>query len=137
MVLASSQADQVSWESRHYSNGVFTRRLIEGLRRNGPGTTIGDAFAYMREKIEEEVLRDRAEVQTPVMITHLWKGKELVLQTKPLTPRRGLDAPAAATVGEPRLPLRQAATRSPSSKEIKANDHNVQPTTRGKNRGSH
>ncbi|MBX9719872.1 MAG: tetratricopeptide repeat protein, partial [Candidatus Obscuribacterales bacterium] len=32
MIICSSQANQVSWESKDYENSVFTRRLIESLQ---------------------------------------------------------------------------------------------------------
>jgi uncharacterized caspase-like protein len=90
LILASSQADQVSWESRRYPNSVFTRRLLEGLRVGGKETTVNQAFSYMKDAIEEEVLRDRAELQTPLFITEYWTGKELSLSTVPVAPRVGL-----------------------------------------------
>jgi uncharacterized caspase-like protein len=33
VLVASSDADQSSWESVNYKNGVFTYRLLEGLRK--------------------------------------------------------------------------------------------------------
>jgi len=89
LVLCSSQADQVSWESANYPNSVFTRRLIEGLRRNGVKTKLSEAFSYMQEHVEEEVLRDRAVVQTPVL-RKLWSGDDVVLSAMPVSPRAGL-----------------------------------------------
>ncbi|MGH9638087.1 MAG: caspase family protein, partial [Candidatus Angelobacter sp.] len=138
IVLASSLADQVSWESKHYNNGVFTRRLIEGLRKNGGTTTIGDAYGYMKDKIEEEVLRDRAEVQTPVLITHLWKGKELVLQTPAIDPRPGLAVSGTAGGAEDRPLAKTVSTlRSASSKELKPGIPTVTPAKRGNTRATH
>jgi tetratricopeptide (TPR) repeat protein len=66
-VLCSSGADQVSWESKEYQNSVFTHRLIDGLQINGADTKLSDAFKFMHDRVEEEVLRDRGEVQTPVL----------------------------------------------------------------------
>ena len=34
MMLCSSLAEQVSWESKNYENSVFTRRLMEALQTN-------------------------------------------------------------------------------------------------------
>ena len=90
IILASSQADQISWESKNYANGVFTRRLLEGLRSAGDKTKLNDAFKYMKERVEEEVLRDRAELQTPVLITKKWKGDDLVIAVPATEPRTGL-----------------------------------------------
>lgn len=71
VVVAASQADQISWESKRYSNSVFTRRLIEGLALNGKNTTLQQAFAYLRDRVEEEVLRDRTQIQAPVVVPKL------------------------------------------------------------------
>lgn len=68
VVMAASQADQVSWESKRYANGVFTRRLMEGLRCKAEDTTLTDAFDYLKDRVEEEVLRDRGELQSPVIV---------------------------------------------------------------------
>ncbi|MBS1990983.1 MAG: tetratricopeptide repeat protein [Cyanobacteria bacterium SZAS LIN-3] len=93
VVLASSSASQVSWESQNYQNGVFTRRLIEGLKQRGDKTTIDEAFVYMKERVEEEVLRDRAQVQTPVMEKN-WQGADLLLAAPPVAPGPGPGSPA-------------------------------------------
>ncbi len=96
VVMASSSASQISWESKNYQNGVFTRRLIEGLRQKSDKTKIDEAFAYMKERVEEEVLRDRAAVQTPIM-EKKWRGEDVFLGLKPSSPRPGLSEPVAAS----------------------------------------
>jgi tetratricopeptide (TPR) repeat protein len=83
IVLASSASDQISWESRNYPNSVFTRRLIEGLRLKGDQTTLLEAYEYMRDRTQEEVLRDRAEIQTPVLMKQRWLGEDVVLGATP------------------------------------------------------
>lgn len=88
IVLASSEADQVSWESTSYPNGVFTRRLIEGLRLNGEKTTVMEAFKHMRQKVEQEVLKDRSEIQTPIAVTNSWQGSDIPLAIKVVSPRK-------------------------------------------------
>lgn len=93
VILVSSKSDQISWESKKYPNSVFTRKLIEGLKQNGDRTTLKETYEFMKDSIEEEVLRDRAELQTPMFITQLWKGNELVLGAKPEFPRAGLEEP--------------------------------------------
>lgn len=90
IVVASSQADQISWESKQYPNGVFTHRLLEGLRKNGDKTTLKDAYSYMRERVTEEVLRDRAHFQTPVLVTRWWQGDDIAIGVQPTQPRPGL-----------------------------------------------
>lgn len=92
VIVASSQADQISWESKKYPNGVFTRRLLEGLRKNGEKTGLRDAFQFMKERVEEEVLRDRAHLQTPVLVTKWWQGDDVVLAAPATAPRQGLES---------------------------------------------
>lgn len=89
IILCSSQSDQVSWESSKYPNSVFTRRLIEGLGRNGSATSLSEAFSYLKEHVEEEVLRERAVVQTPVL-KKKWSGDDVILSIPPTSPRPGL-----------------------------------------------
>ncbi len=96
IVLASSQSDQISWESRNYPNGVFTHCLIEGLRSNGRGTRLLDAFTIMKNKVEEEVLRDRAELQTPVC-RRMWIGDDAIIGSVVASPRAGLKEETVST----------------------------------------
>ncbi len=96
LVISSSMPDQVSWEAKGEPNGVFTKYLIEGLRQKGPQTTLGDAYSFMKDKVQEEVLRERGVLQTPVLKSK-WEGKELALLTPPTKPRAGLkETPAEA-----------------------------------------
>ncbi|HEY9787539.1 MAG TPA: tetratricopeptide repeat protein [Candidatus Obscuribacterales bacterium] len=92
LILASSDSDQQSWESRRYPNGIFTKKLIESLQARGDQTPLTEAFQKLKEGVEEEVLRDRAQLQTPVLITSGWTGRDLVLSTRPVAPRPGLEA---------------------------------------------
>lgn len=89
-VLCSSLADQVSWESKQYENSVFTRRLIEGLKQRGGSSSLSEAYAHMRSEVESEVLRDRGELQTPVLNMRSWAGADPILSAKPTSPRPGL-----------------------------------------------
>lgn len=77
-VLCSSQANQRSWESKNYNNSVFTHWLMEGLKQKGNKTTLGDAYQFMCSRVEDEVLQDRGEQQTP-LIRKSWQAEELVL----------------------------------------------------------
>ena len=76
ILLCSSSADQVSWESKEYPNGVFTRRLIEAFALNGSATTLSQAYERLRNNVESEVLRDRGALQTPVL-ERFWKGGDV------------------------------------------------------------
>jgi uncharacterized caspase-like protein len=93
IVVASSEANQLSWESKSYPNGVFTRRLIEALRQRGDKTGLTEAFENMKLKVEEEVLRDRAEVQTPI-IFRKWQGEDAILGVLPAKPRKDAAVPS-------------------------------------------
>lgn len=85
LVICSSKPDQVSWESKQYPNGVFTHRLIEALSLKGPQTELGDAYDRLRENVQQEVLHDRGELQTPVLMS-LWEGQNLLLAAPPANP---------------------------------------------------
>lgn len=71
LVICSSKPNQTSWESKDYANGVFTHGLIEALKSKGEATTLIEAFNKMKESVEEEVLRDRGALQTPVLSGNL------------------------------------------------------------------
>jgi tetratricopeptide (TPR) repeat protein len=88
LVICSSEPSQTSWESTHYDNGVFTHYLIEGLRKQGTKTHLGQAFNYMKEQVQQEVLHDRGELQTPVLKSR-WEGSELLLAAPPAEPHPG------------------------------------------------
>ena len=92
LVIASSQPSKVSWEKKNYQNSVFTRRLIDALKQNGGRTPLGAAFQNMKDNVENEVLRDRGQMQTPELKSR-WDGSELCLSAPPCAPRAGLDEP--------------------------------------------
>lgn len=129
LVISSSAPDQVSWESVEQPNGVFTRYLIEGLRQNGATTKLGDAYQYMRDKVQQEVLRDRGVLQTPVLRSK-WEGSELVLSAPAAKPRPGLkELPPDKTEQAPvadhapvavaaRPPVSAAATPAPKPQAV-------------------
>jgi hypothetical protein len=106
LIISSSQANEVSWESKNYPNGVFTRRLIEALQSNGQQTKLLDAFTNLREKVEQEVKFDRTSFQRPVMKSS-WKGDDLVLAVVPVRPRT---YPEAELPIYPSSPQEQSAT---------------------------
>jgi tetratricopeptide (TPR) repeat protein len=83
MIICSSQSDQVSWESKHYENSVFTRRLIEALQSNKDQTTMLDAYKQLKVLVESEVLKDRGNLQTPLFLNKRWMGKDPVLSIEP------------------------------------------------------
>lgn len=91
LVVCSSSPNELSWESKQYNNGVFTARLMEGLRKKGRDTTLAEAFNHMKDSVQQEVLHDRGQVQTPVFKA-LWHGADLKLGAKPTKPKSGIVA---------------------------------------------
>lgn len=83
MIICSSTKDQVSWESKDYENSVFTRKLMEALQTRQDKTTLLEAYKQLKIMVESEVLRDRGDLQSPVLVNKGWKGKdpELAVQT--------------------------------------------------------
>jgi tetratricopeptide (TPR) repeat protein len=79
VVLCSSSADQVSWESKNYPNSVFTRRLIDALQYKGKSTTLNEAFDQLQSTVGAEVLSDRSVCQTPTLYNKTWTGGDPVL----------------------------------------------------------
>ncbi|PWU01574.1 MAG: hypothetical protein C5B53_02770 [Candidatus Melainabacteria bacterium] len=96
MVICSSQPSQVSWESKEYPNGVFTHRLLEGLRKAGSNTLLSDAYNYMKDSVQNEVLKDRGELQTPV-IKSKWQGNDLQLAVPPADAQPGIPDDGSTT----------------------------------------
>lgn len=90
MVICSSLPNQTSWESQNAQNSVFTKRLLEALRVKGSDTPIGDAFSYLKDKVQADVLRERGELQTPILKSK-WAGSDLRLAAIPVDPRPTID----------------------------------------------
>lgn len=89
LVITSSLPQERSWESNRYKSSVFTKHLIDGLKKNGDATTLGDAFQYTQKQVQQEVQRDRGVLQTPVLKSQ-WKGNDLLLAAKPEDPVPGV-----------------------------------------------
>jgi len=104
LVICSSMPNQVSWEFKDQPNSVFTRCLIDGLRKQGSATKLGEAYGFMKDKVQETVLRERGIMQTPVLKS-AWKGNDLILASRPTAPRAGMveTRPAVTTVAPPPL----------------------------------
>ena len=83
IVLCSSLANQISWESKNYPNSVFTKRLIEALQCKGADTTLKQAYEQLRTSVGAEVLGDRGAIQTPDLANKNWNGGDPVLAVKP------------------------------------------------------
>ncbi|MGD9681596.1 MAG: caspase family protein [Candidatus Obscuribacterales bacterium] len=87
IIISSSSADQRSWESKRYENGVFTRKLIDSLQVKGLTTNLSTAFNSLRDQVEQEVKFDRRVDQVPMMLMN-WKGEEVALLSRPTRPRQ-------------------------------------------------
>lgn len=86
-IICSSAPEQVSWESKNYANSVFTRKLIEALQQEKSSVDLNKAYAYLKEQVESEVLRDRGQMQTPLLFSKAWRGAPPILSVVPTTPR--------------------------------------------------
>lgn len=131
IVVASSLSGQLSWESENYPNSVFTRRLIEGLRLKGKTTGISDAFAYMRGKVEDEVLRDRGEMQTPIILTSGWSGGDLALAC-PVTNDVSIKSPIAVQPAKKPGSQSPGAAKSAAKSVVKSTAKSINPVKKGK-----
>lgn len=90
LVICSSDKNQTSWESKQYPNSVFTRSLIEGLQKQGSSSDVSDVFNFVKDKVQQEVVQERGVLQTPVLESSKWTGKDLVIACQPVRPRPGL-----------------------------------------------
>lgn len=88
MVICSSSRDQVSWEGKTMQNSVFTRSLIDAFDAKGGTAPVSEVFENMKDKVEEQVVRERGVMQTPVMSSAKWSGNALVLGAAPSKPRK-------------------------------------------------
>lgn len=108
LVIASSKPDQISWEGKAYENGVFTRHLIESLKLKGNQTKLGVAFSDLKDRVQQEVLMDRGQLQTPELKSQ-WSGDDLVLSIVPTQPRAGIPIESLELVA----PTTQVKTNEP------------------------
>ncbi len=86
MVISSSSPDQRSWESDQLKNSYFTKYLVDSLRSNEGKVSVEQAFNSMRQRVQAEVLRDKGEMQTPVMAS-AFVGPPLMLGVPPSVSR--------------------------------------------------
>lgn len=90
VIVCSSLADQVSWESKNYPNSVFTRKLMDAMQCKGKDTTLTEAFERLRSLVGAEVLSDRSAIQTPTLYNKSWIGGDPVLAVPSASPRKGM-----------------------------------------------
>jgi uncharacterized caspase-like protein len=87
IVISSSRANEKSWESKRYQNGVFTHNLMAALKCNGTQTKLSDAYNTLRDLVAQEVQFDRRVSQNPEMKMR-WNGSELAMLAIPASPRK-------------------------------------------------
>lgn len=126
LVICSSQPQEVTWESKNYQNGVFTRHLIEGLRENDGNVSLAEAFKYVQKRVQEEVQRDRGVLQTPVLKSK-WSGHELVLAAQAVDPRPGLEQ-ATSQGSESQQSSTEPSTVEPQSSGTATSSTNADET---------
>jgi len=88
LVITSSSQNQKAWESDDLHNSYFTRYFIDSLKETGTkgSSNIEDAFNNMRTKVQSTVLKDKGEMQTPVM-AGVFSGPALNISTAPSVTR--------------------------------------------------
>jgi len=112
LVICSSLADERAWESTRYQNGVFTRKLLEGLRSKGSSTPLVDAYAFAREAVGNEVKEDRPGAKQTPILKGKWDGNDLVIATPAFAPQM-VPVSVASTIGtDSRSDLIGSASRS-------------------------
>ena len=84
LLIASSSANQVSYDSSEYQNGIFTHNLIAGLRKY---PDLKRAFEYTKSGVEADSIKQFGQSQTPVLKDSDWKGSSLILAAPPVQPR--------------------------------------------------
>ncbi|HEY9680271.1 MAG TPA: caspase family protein [Oculatellaceae cyanobacterium] len=87
LFIASSDGNERSWESKNYSNGVFTHHLMEVLKKN-PTKTFMQLVDQMKEGVNDEVQADYGQHQTVRTSTpEKWSGRGLVIGGTPSAPK--------------------------------------------------
>jgi len=86
LVICSSEPAERSWESKRAPNGVFTKKLMEGLSKNGAQTRLSEAFSYLESQVQKEVREDRGAQQKPVLKSK-WNGAQLLPLIAPAQPQ--------------------------------------------------
>lgn len=87
IVISSSKANERSWESKRYQNGVFTHNLMSALKCKGAHTKLSEAYDALRDLVQQEVQFDRRVPQSPEMKMR-WNGTELAMLAPPTRPRK-------------------------------------------------
>ncbi len=122
MVICSSLADERAWESTRYQNGVFTRKLLDGLRSKGSATTLVDAYSYAREAVGNEIKEDRPGAKQTPILKGKWDGNDLVVATPAYAPQMVPSSVAASLGTDSRSALLASAPRSQNNNSSNSDD---------------
>jgi len=87
LVMCSSLADERAWESTRYQNGVFTHKLLEGLRSKGSATSLVDAYTFARDAVGSEVKEDRPGAKQTPVLKGKWDGNDLIVAIPAYAPQ--------------------------------------------------
>ena len=118
LVICSSDKNQTSWESKQYANSVFTRSLIEGLQKQGNTSDVSDVFNFVKDKVQQEVVQERGVLQTPVLESSKWTGKDLIIACLPVKPRPGLPDFDAVLSNQKLANTRAATDKAPVNQAL-------------------
>lgn len=86
LVLSSSSPNERSWEGAGYQNGIFTKNLIDALRKKDKKVDVLTAFEDVKKNVQWEAQSNFGAPQTPSLGGN-WEGVKLVLSTPPSAPR--------------------------------------------------
>lgn len=122
LVICSSLADERAWESTRYQNGVFTRKLLDGLRSKGSATTLVDAYSYARDAVGNEIKEDRPGAKQTPILKGKWDGNDLVVATPAYAPQTVPSSVAASLGTDSRSALIASAPRSQNTQQASSDD---------------
>lgn len=128
LVICSSMPEERAWESTRYQNGVFTRKLLEGLRAKGAGTSLVEAFTVARNAVGNEVQEDRPGAKQTPVLKGKWDGNDLVLATPAYAPQT-IPSSVAQTLGtDSRVDLIANAPRPQGVRNVSEEKDTEAPT---------
>jgi tetratricopeptide (TPR) repeat protein len=124
LVISSSSPDQRSWESDDLRNSYFTRYFIDALKEGNGANPIDKVYKEMKDKVQTSVLKDKGELQTPIM-AGIFSGPSLVLSSPPTINREApIMSPTVTTGGA--APARGKGTGGGGNNDLSAyKEHKV------------
>lgn len=99
LVITSSRPDQQSWESDDLKNSYFTKHLIEALSKSNGMVEVKQAFESMKQQVENDVLHDKGQLQTPTL-SGTFDGPGLIVGVPPKILRRAPEVQLLRTANQ-------------------------------------